>query len=570
MMDADKTMALKTDVYKKAHSALLLCLDNKVLREVNKEDSDEFNKLIGDLANIDVDIDDEDQALMLLTSLPSSYDNFVETLFYERKSLTLEDVLSSLNSWELKKRTDAKDDGDGLYVRGRSDHQGNQGRGSLRSKSKGKGTYKLKCYICYSEDHLKKDCQKKNKKKLISFVKKNAGQGSGMHYKGYDTGDLLMAGSEERFLEWIMNSGGSFHMTPRREFLFYFKEFNGGTMDREGYTVKLQNERVKVIKGSLMVLSGTMKGNCVYSLDGWAESGLHELVKNVLGNKRLGKLEFYENCVLEKSTRVSFGQGQHTTEGVIDYVHADLWGPSQAEATMTAAYLINRSPFTALEKMTPMDLWSVHSANYKMLRIFGCVAYSHVNQGKLKPRTIKCIFLGDVVFNESLMYKDTLKGAGAVDSRKEVEFEVELQGSRTIRVTGSKVDDIEAYAFAIAEEEDTHEPITFQEAINSSEKEKWVSAMEEEMSSLKKSHTWEMVDQPPGQKLVSCKWLYKIKEWIEGVQKPRSIRVILSLTACEDYELKQLDVKTVFLHGNLEETIYMRQPPGFEEKTGNK
>ncbi|GJS53881.1 retrovirus-related pol polyprotein from transposon TNT 1-94 [Tanacetum coccineum] len=234
MTDADKTAALKTYVYKKAHSALLLCLDNKVSREVNKEDSaaDEFNKLIGDLANIDVEIDDDDQALMLLTSLPSSYDNFVETFLYERELLTLEDVLSSLNSRELKKRTDAKDDGDGLYVRGRSDHRGNQGRGSSRSKSKGKGTYKLKCYICYSEDHLKKDCPKRNKKKSTGFVKKNAGQGSGMHSEGYNNGDLLMAVSEERFLEWIMDSGGSFHMTPRRDFLFDFKEFN---MRVQGY-----------------------------------------------------------------------------------------------------------------------------------------------------------------------------------------------------------------------------------------------------------------------------------------------------------------------------------------------
>ncbi|GKC38583.1 retrovirus-related pol polyprotein from transposon TNT 1-94 [Tanacetum coccineum] len=72
--------------------------------------------------------------------------------------------------------------------------------------------------------------------------------------------------------------------------------------------------------------------------------------------------------------------------------------------------------------------------------------------------------------------------------------------------------------------------------------------MEEEISSLKKNQTWELVDQPPGQKLVSCKWLYKIKERTEGVQKPR---VILSVTACEDYELEQLDVKTAFLHGSL-------------------
>ncbi|GJV80978.1 retrotransposon protein, putative, ty1-copia subclass [Tanacetum coccineum] len=266
----------------------------------------------------------------------------------------------------------------------------------------------------------------------------------------------------------------------------------------------------------------------------------------------------------------------------------------------------------------------------------------------------KIIISSDVVFNESLMYKDSLKGAGAADSRKEVEFEVELQGSRveptvdphtgenpgnedeeqdkgpqqqnlnnyvlvrdrakrttTIparyrnegnvslsRQSGTREDDMVAYAFVIAEEEDTHEPITLHEAINSSEKDEWVRVMEEEMNSLKKNHTWELVDQPPGQKLVSCKWLYKIKEGIKGVQKPRykarlvargftqragmdynevfshvvrhtSIRVILSLTACEDYELEQLDVKTAFLHGNLEETIYMRQPPGFEEGTGN-
>ncbi|GJX50129.1 hypothetical protein Tco_0276974 [Tanacetum coccineum] len=85
---------------------------------------DEFNKLILDLANIDIEIEDEDQALMLLMSLPSSYKNFVETLLYGRKSLTIEDVLVTLNSRELKKRTEStkKETGDGLYVRRRSDH----------------------------------------------------------------------------------------------------------------------------------------------------------------------------------------------------------------------------------------------------------------------------------------------------------------------------------------------------------------------------------------------------------------------------------------------------------------
>ncbi|GJS09472.1 retrotransposon protein, putative, ty1-copia subclass [Tanacetum coccineum] len=137
-----------------------------------------------------------------------------------------------------------------------------------------------------------------------------------------------------------------------------------------------------------------------------------------------------------------------------------------------------------------------------------------------------------------------------------------------------------AYAFAAAKEEDTHEPVTYQEAVACEDSSKWKAAMEEEMDSLTKNKTWELVDPPAGQKLVSSKWLFKIKEGIEGFQNPRykarlvargftqragidynevfspvvrhtSIRVILALTACKDYELEQLDVKTAFYMGIL-------------------
>ncbi|GKD22696.1 hypothetical protein Tco_1224399 [Tanacetum coccineum] len=85
---------------------------------------DEFNKLILDLANSDIEIEDEDEALMLLTSFPSSYENFMETLLYGRESLVMEDVLWTLNLRELKKRTEGvkEETDDVLYVRGRSDH----------------------------------------------------------------------------------------------------------------------------------------------------------------------------------------------------------------------------------------------------------------------------------------------------------------------------------------------------------------------------------------------------------------------------------------------------------------
>ncbi|GJT46283.1 hypothetical protein Tco_0954998 [Tanacetum coccineum] len=173
-LPADMEAGEKAGLMKKAYSTLILCLEDRVLREVTKETVslkiwvnrdnknnsssarrnwtkqtsrtklgdyiDEFNKLILDLVNIDIEIEDEDQALMLLTSLPSSYENFMETLLYERESLIMEDVLATLNSRELKIRTEGtkEEAGDGLYVRRRLDHSGKaHSSGSLLFKSRG-------------------------------------------------------------------------------------------------------------------------------------------------------------------------------------------------------------------------------------------------------------------------------------------------------------------------------------------------------------------------------------------------------------------------------------------------
>nr|GEX06935.1 copia LTR rider [Tanacetum cinerariifolium] len=479
------------------------------------EHIDEFNKIVLDLANIEVKFEDEDLALLLLTSLPTSYEHFVDTLLYEWEALTLEDVMATLNSKEIKERSKVKgDDGEGLYVRERTNRKDSrQSRGKSRSKSRGG---RLKCYIYQSKDHLKRNCPKNNRKKSSGYVNKDDQPSSSGSI--YDGSEVMMVMSVEALLDWIMDSGGSYHMTPRLDLFSDFLECDGG---RSG--------KIKVINGSRVVLSGTRRDNCVYSLDGHAvagelnasieekdslahvwhkrlghtsEAGLQVLEKQGLfGKKSLGKLDFCENCVLGKSHRVSFSVGRHTTQGVIDYVHSDLWGPSQVESLGGKRYFLsiiddysrrtvkklrtdnglefcnpefkqlciesgiarhltvagtpqqNRSPSTAIEKKTPIEMWSGHPSDYGMLRTFGCVAYSHVQQGKLEPRAVKCVLLGypegvkryrlnrldnespkivtsrKMVFNESVMYKDTLKdfGAGTDKSVEELQVEVELQ-----------------------------------------------------------------------------------------------------------------------------------------------
>ncbi|KAG8473113.1 hypothetical protein CXB51_035076 [Gossypium anomalum] len=65
-----------------------------------------------------------------------------------------------------------------------------------------------------------------------------------------------------------------------------------------------------------------------------------------------------------------------------------------AEAASTTCFLINRSPSVSIKKKTPQEVWSGNPANYSDLKIFGCPAYAYVDNGKLEPRSIKCVFLG--------------------------------------------------------------------------------------------------------------------------------------------------------------------------------
>lgn len=137
------------------------------------------------------------------------------------------------------------------------------------------------------------------------------------------------------------------------------------------------------------------------------------------------------------------------------------------------------------------------------------------------------------------------------------------------------------------------EPQTYEEALESPQAELWQTAMDEEMRSLMENGTWELEECPVGVKPVPMKWVYKIKRNADGsverfkarlvakgflqrqgidfeevyapVSKQTTVRTLLALCAVEDLELHQLDVKTAFLNGELEEEIYMQQAQGYEE-----
>lgn len=114
-----------------------------------------------DLEDINVKIDDEGKAMILLCLLPSSYENLVDTLMYERQTLYMVDVKETLSSKAAIKK-EARE-GESLTARERTEKRETSKGKKKRFKSKPKN---LKCFHCHKEGHFKKDCpERKNNNK---------------------------------------------------------------------------------------------------------------------------------------------------------------------------------------------------------------------------------------------------------------------------------------------------------------------------------------------------------------------------------------------------------------------
>ncbi|GJW53891.1 retrotransposon protein, putative, ty1-copia subclass [Tanacetum coccineum] len=116
---------------------------------------------------------------------------------------------------------------------------------------------------------------------------------------------------------------------------------------------------------------------------------------------------------------------------------------------------------------------------------------------------------------------------------------------------------------------DLGEPANYRAAMIDPDKVLWQGAMDEEMKSMKVNKVWIVVDRPPNAKLrlvaKGCTQTYGIdyEETFSPVADIRAIRILIAIAAYYDYEIWQMDVKTAFLNGRLDEDIYMEQPEGY-------
>lgn len=150
------------------------------------------------------------------------------------------------------------------------------------------------------------------------------------------------------------------------------------------------------------------------------------------------------------------------------------------------------------------------------------------------------------------------------------------------------------FAFIMYESMATNdEPATVRDALNSNESASWKLAMDDEYNSLLENQTWKLVDSPSGCKPINNKWVFKRKTDASGktvrfkarlvakgcsqregidfvetyspVVRYSSIRLLIAMAVKYDLKIEQMDVVTAFLHGDVKETIYMKQPEAYSD-----
>ena len=164
---------------------------------------------------------------------------------------------------------------------------------------------------------------------------------------------------------------------------------------------------------------------------------------------------------------------------------------------------------------------------------------------------------------------------------QQVEEPRKSKRSRTLKTFGP-----DFYTFMLEDD-----PLTYKQAMSSNDAPYWKEAINNEIESIMSNHTWELVDLPQGCKALGNKWIFKKKLKPDGsidkykarlvvqgfrqkedldyfdtyspVTRITSIRMLIAIASVHDLEIHQMDVKTAFLNGELEEEIYMKQPEGF-------
>ena len=215
----------------------------------------EFNMIISQLGSVEINFEDEIKALILMSSLPESWDTVVAAISSSRGSdkLKFDEIRDVVLSESIRKRETGDSSGNALSVdrRGRSKSKSSNKHGRSKSKNRGKSPNKpnVTCWSCGGKGHFRTDCTKLKKKQ-----NHKSEDDDDSIYTTEDAEDVLILSVDSPAESWILDSGASFHSSPSKELFRNFKSGNFGK-------VYLADNKTLEIEGKGDVSIQTPAGN---------------------------------------------------------------------------------------------------------------------------------------------------------------------------------------------------------------------------------------------------------------------------------------------------------------------
>ncbi|RVW18006.1 Retrovirus-related Pol polyprotein from transposon TNT 1-94 [Vitis vinifera] len=595
----------------------------------------EFNTITNQLSSVEIDFDDEIRALIVLASLPNSWEAMRMAVSNStgKEKLKYNDIRDLILAEEIRRRDVGETSGSGsalnLETRGRGNNRNsNQGRSnsrnSNRNRSKSRSGQQVQCWNCGKTCHFKRQCK--------SPKKKNEDDSANAVTEEVQDALLLAVDSPLDDWFWIQElpldvvglgdvrislPNGSVWLLEKVRHIPDLRRnlISVGQLDDEGHAILFVGGTWKVTKGARVLARGKKTGTLYMTscprdtiavadastdtslwhrrLGHMSEKGMKMLLsKGKLPELKSIDFDMCESCILGKQKKVSFLKTGRTPKAEkLELVHTDLWGTSPVASLGGSRELGWRRPFlghhSRMVWLNAMNKTLNERARSMRLhaglpKTFWADAVSTaaylINRGPSVPMEFR---LPEEVWS------------GGEEDKENVNSQVDLstpvvevrRSSRNIRPS-QRYSPVLNYLLLT----DGGEPECYDEALQDENSSKWELAMKDEMDSLLGNQTWELTELPVGKKALHNKWVYRIKNEHDGskrykarlvvkgfqqkegidyteifspVVKMSTIRLVLGMVAVENLHLEQLDVKTAFLHGDLEEDLYMIQPEGF-------
>ncbi|XP_068476793.1 uncharacterized protein [Phaseolus vulgaris] len=445
------------------------------------------------------------------------------------------------------------------------------------SKSNDSNSSSYTCFGCGKPGHIKVDCPNNQNKEKSASKKSERGKGK-RAYISWEENDVSSTsdsstGSEEANLCFMVNDEGSAsdsvsdYSTDSENYdqlLIAFKE----THDEANRLAVICNKLNKVNR----VLEPQVK---------FLEEELHK-AKTELKNSRKNQWYLDSGCSkhmtgdVTQFTNLKLKVEGHVTYG--DNNRGRILGRGDVDAVYTASYVLNRTLIRPILNKTPYELYKDCFVPKSILDEPGMDDLRTILQKNQSS---------DIDTTNSNVVKESIVNAGLPKEWK-TPRDLTLDNvigkiEKGVSTRNSLNNFFRTVAFV-----SQIEPKSLEEALQDIN---WITAMQEELNQFEYNEVWTLVPRRHEMNIIGTKWVYRNKmDEHEAITKARlvakgynqeegidfgetyapvarleAVRLLLAFSIIQGFKLFQMDVKSAFLNGYINEEVFVSQPPGFED-----